>query len=247
MALFPASPTNGQTTVVNGITYTYNSSQTAWIRTGTTITQGDLSVNGNIIATGNVSANYFTGNGSQLTGITASAGNSIVNGTSNVKINTSGGNVTTSVGGTSNVLVITGTGANVTGTFNVSGISTLGPNSNVNITGGTANYALITDGLGNLSWSNPASQRVRTVTTSNTLLATDQVVLVNSANSVTITLPLATATLGNTFAIKNIGTGQVTVQCSGADTLDGAANIIIRFQYSAFDAYSVSAGIYSIF
>ncbi len=33
MSLFPNAPTNGQTAVVNNITYTYNSTQTAWIRT----------------------------------------------------------------------------------------------------------------------------------------------------------------------------------------------------------------------
>jgi hypothetical protein len=37
MSLFPISPTNGQTTVVNGITYTYNSAQTAWIRTNSMV------------------------------------------------------------------------------------------------------------------------------------------------------------------------------------------------------------------
>jgi hypothetical protein len=68
MASFPTSPTNGQTTVVNGITYTYNSAQTAWIRTNSVPT-GDLNVSGNITATGNMTANFFIGNGSQLTGI----------------------------------------------------------------------------------------------------------------------------------------------------------------------------------
>lgn len=33
MSLFPVSPTNGQTAVVNNITYTYDSAQTAWLRT----------------------------------------------------------------------------------------------------------------------------------------------------------------------------------------------------------------------
>jgi hypothetical protein len=37
MALFPSSPTNGQTTIVNGITYTYDSTQTAWVRTNTSV------------------------------------------------------------------------------------------------------------------------------------------------------------------------------------------------------------------
>ena len=49
MSLFPGSPTNGQTTVVNGITYTYNSSQTAWIRTSIPIPpliQGPVGIQG---------------------------------------------------------------------------------------------------------------------------------------------------------------------------------------------------------
>lgn len=53
MALFPASPTNGQTTTVNGILYTYNSSQTAWIRTNAS-PANDVTFSGNINATGNV-------------------------------------------------------------------------------------------------------------------------------------------------------------------------------------------------
>lgn len=36
MSLFPANPTNGQTVTVNGIIYTYDSSQTAWVRFDTT-------------------------------------------------------------------------------------------------------------------------------------------------------------------------------------------------------------------
>jgi hypothetical protein len=62
--------------------------------------------------TGNINANYFTGNGSLLTGI-GNATN-IVNGNSNVVI-AANGNVTTSVAGNANVLVVTGTGANIAG------------------------------------------------------------------------------------------------------------------------------------
>jgi hypothetical protein len=80
---------------------------------------------------GNITAGYYFGNGSQLTGITAGAATSIANGTSNVDIPTSGGNVTTSVGGTSNILVVTTTGANITGYANVTG----------NITSNNANIA----------------------------------------------------------------------------------------------------------
>ena len=51
MAL-PTSPTNGQTAVLNGITYVYNSTNNAWKRQTLT----DLSITGNITA-GNIAAN----------------------------------------------------------------------------------------------------------------------------------------------------------------------------------------------
>lgn len=56
MALFPTSPTNGQQTTINNITYTYDSAQTAWVRS---------SVTGNVIAnnggfSGNITATNIT-------------------------------------------------------------------------------------------------------------------------------------------------------------------------------------------
>lgn len=81
----------------------------------------------NMAVPGNVSANYFIGNGSQLTGISFS---SISNGVSNVNIPTSGGNVTTSVGGAANVIVVAFNGANIAGYANITGnISTAGTTS----------------------------------------------------------------------------------------------------------------------
>ena len=70
---------------------------------------------GNLGTAGNITASYFFGNGSQLSGIDATG---IQSGTSNVKVVSSGGNVTTSVGGQANVLIITSTGANIAGTLN---------------------------------------------------------------------------------------------------------------------------------
>ena len=69
-----------------------------------------------ISATGNITGNYFVGNGSLLTGIDATA---IQNGTSNVRVVSSGGNVTISVGGTANVLVASSTGVVLPGTVTV--------------------------------------------------------------------------------------------------------------------------------
>ena len=68
-------------------------------------------------ANGNVSANFFIGNGSQLTGIATGIASTIANGNSNVNIATANGNVTiAAVGNTT--LTITGTGVNVSGTLN---------------------------------------------------------------------------------------------------------------------------------
>jgi filamentous hemagglutinin len=62
-----------------------------------------------VSATGNITGNYFIGNGSQLTGIVASAGAAITNGTSNVVVAASG-NVTVGVAGTAAVATFTTTG-----------------------------------------------------------------------------------------------------------------------------------------
>jgi hypothetical protein len=84
---------------------------------------GNLSAS-TVSAVGNISANYFIGNGSQLSGIDAT---SIQNGTSNVRVTSSGGNVSVGIGGTSNVAVFATNGQYVTGdvsaTGNVSGAS----------------------------------------------------------------------------------------------------------------------------
>jgi hypothetical protein len=64
---------------------------------------------------GNLAANFFIGNGSQLTGIITSVSN-VSNGNSNLNIPAANGNVNISVAGNANVLVVTGTGVNVAGT-----------------------------------------------------------------------------------------------------------------------------------
>ena len=71
-------------------------------------------------ADGNLSANYFVGNGAFLTGIDTSL---IANGNSNVSV-AGNGNVTVSVAGNAGVAVFTGTGVNVAGTLNATGNTT---------------------------------------------------------------------------------------------------------------------------
>ncbi len=78
-------------------------------------------VTGNLAAPGNVTATYFIGNGSQLTGITAAGGSNISNGTSNIRIPTANSNIFVTVGGTGNIIIITNTTVDIDGTLNVKG------------------------------------------------------------------------------------------------------------------------------
>ena len=86
----------------------------------------------NIIATSNVTASFFIGDGSHLSNISVTTANYV---TQPIQSNiTSLGTLTS---------------------LTVSGTTNLGSNSNVKISGGINGYVLSTDGLGNLSWSQP--------------------------------------------------------------------------------------------
>jgi hypothetical protein len=103
------------------------SAGTGLVLTGTTFSVDpvqsltSVATTGNITASGNISANYFLGNGSQLTGVDATQ---IINGTSNVKVSTTDGNIAVTVSGVANVAVFTpagltlGTGNLVLGNIN---------------------------------------------------------------------------------------------------------------------------------
>jgi hypothetical protein len=105
-------------------------------------------VAGVVSASGNVTANYFIGNGSQLTGIDSTT---IQNGNSNVKVYANG-NVSTSISGTSNVITVSNTGQYVTGVISATGNITGGNLSAVNlvinnIASDDSSYVTIEDGL----------------------------------------------------------------------------------------------------
>ena len=98
------------------------------------LTNSNMLVTGNIIAgaggTGNVTATYFIGNGSQLTGLPATYANSNV-----------ANYLPTYTGNFSPSNLVVGTSAN------------LGAVGNVTITGGSSGQVLSTDGTGVLSWT----------------------------------------------------------------------------------------------
>jgi hypothetical protein len=87
---FPSSPTNGQTAVVNGITYTYSTTTTAWTRvtggnisslsvSGPTTLWGNLTSTGNITA-GNVLANLYGTQFGNTVGTTATYSGAVATG-----------------------------------------------------------------------------------------------------------------------------------------------------------------------
>ena len=117
----------------------------ATLFTGTTVsvsgnvTGGNILTVGAVSATGNVSGNFFLGNGSQLTGVAAAASAAQIElGTSNIKFAGSGNAATINIGGTSNVVVIDTTTlfANVA---NVQSIVKSSANAIGNV-GSTTNY-----------------------------------------------------------------------------------------------------------
>ena len=87
---------------------------------------------GNIVSGGNVTAPYFFGNGSQLSGVITSV-TKIINGTSDVTAY-SGGNVAVTVGGTANTILFTNSitsTSNVTGALRVTGLGGIGVGGNL--------------------------------------------------------------------------------------------------------------------
>jgi hypothetical protein len=77
---------------------------------------------------------------------------------------------------------------------------------------------------------------ISTQTTAYTIGATDSVVLCNG--TFTVTLPTAVGRTGKTYEIKNIGTGTVTVDGNGSQTIDGALTFVLDAQYEAITIIS---------
>jgi hypothetical protein len=110
-------------------------------------TSAGIDVTGIVNATGNITGQYFIGNGSQLTGIDATT---IQNGTANVRTFLNG-NVAVSAAGNANILITTGTGVNVAGTLNVTGNANVGNLGATDVAATTLGGTLTTNAQPNIT------------------------------------------------------------------------------------------------
>lgn len=71
-------------------------------------------------------------------------------------------------------------------------------------------------------------------------IGTDLVEVIDcTANSFTVTLPTAASKTGRTYTIKNSGSGTtITIACTGGETIDGEATILLNVQYQALTVLS---------
>lgn len=88
----------------------------------------------------------------------------------------------------------------------------------------------IRDNLKHLYETKGSVRGVATKTTTYTATADDGLLLCNG--TFTVTLPAASSLgAGFVYQIKNIGTGTVTIDPNGAETIDGQSTVAIANQY----------------
>lgn len=95
-------------------------------------------------ATGNITADFYFGDGGQLSNVAAGPGTELINGNTNITL-ANGGNANVSISGTANVAVFTTTGVAVAGNITASTLSTTG-----NVTGGNLLTAGAVSATGNV-------------------------------------------------------------------------------------------------
>jgi hypothetical protein len=225
---FPTTPTNGQVTVVNQVSYQYSSATNSWTRilsTANVITANTIAVNGaltvgtTISAIGNITGAYYFGNGSQLTGITAdAAGFPITAGTSNIAA-AANSNIAITVGGTANVAVFATTGEYITGVLSANGTVTGGnlvTGGFVTATGNVQGGNLLTGGLVSATGTVTGSTLIGSVVTASGNVTGGNI---NTGGLISAT---STITSGANITGGNLLTGGLI---SATSTITSAANI----------------------
>jgi hypothetical protein len=173
---------------------------------------GNLGV-AKVVATGNVEANYFIGNGALLTGIDATL---ISNGSANVRT-FANANVSISAAGNANIIVVTGTGAEVAGTLTVTGNvsgnvfsgngSGLSAIAGANVTGTVANATYATSAGTAGTVTTAAQPNITSVGTLSSLAVTGNISggNVNAGNLLTANYVAGTLTTAAQPNITSVG------------------------------------------
>jgi hypothetical protein len=216
------------------------------------------SSSGNVISTeGNVSAGYFYGNGSLLTGVSSSS-NTIFNGNSNVAVSSANANVTISVSTVANVVSISPTTVSVAGNISAGNVSISGNVTvgNISVTGNivdSGNLSILTGSNGNISLV-PSGTGIVTVATNLSVAGNIDVGNVSASGNITgnaapgstrtfavgyMTIPVNNTTSAYTLAladqgelIYNSGTSITVTVPSNANVAFPVGSVVAFAQYS---------------
>ena len=202
---------------------------------------GGIDVTGGITTGGNITADYFVGNGSQLTGIVATTGSEVVNGNSNINIPAPGSNIVVTVNGTGNVATFANSGVYVAGTVsatgNISGNYILGNGAlltGINIGYGNSNVAdFLPTYTGNLASLTGPVTTTANVTGGNLLFGSGIVSGTGNVSGNVITATTLNATVvsasGNVTGGNIIGGASVNATLHSGTTVSVTGNVTGNF------------------
>jgi hypothetical protein len=94
-----------------------------------------------------------------------------------------------------------------------------------------ANQVQVSGSDGVAEWKT-LTHAVVSKTAAYTATVDDEIILCDG--TFTVTLPAVSGASGTQLNIKNIGTGTITVDCDGSETIDGTATLIIDTQYESY-------------
>ncbi|MFN5425576.1 MAG: hypothetical protein ACK5A2_09385 [Bacteroidota bacterium] len=144
------------------------------------------------------------------------------------------GSMNVSTLATTNNLSVT-TNATVGGTLRVTGTTTLGTTNT-----GAINASSVDAGTGNGSFGNVYSGGIvqmlgvnvkyRNISATYTATTSDDYFINITSGTFTLNLPTAATPYGQVYVIKNSGTGTITVDPNGSQTIDGATTFTMNVQ-----------------
>ncbi|MFZ4600431.1 MAG: beta strand repeat-containing protein, partial [Terrimicrobiaceae bacterium] len=243
----PISLSAGNVLTVNGNAVLQNNSNTTISTTGN-VTSGNVLTGGIVSATGNVTGNYFIGNGSQLTGLPATYGNAnvatflasfgsnTISSTGNV---TAGNIIVGNVVGSGNAISISVAG-NIWQFSGITGNATIPPNGAIRTATGTGgNIVLHPDGTGIVVIQGAAIGPLLLLT-SDTAGSNNRIEIDTIGNSSTLgavyTGKFARGNINSAAAVQ-AGDRLTSLKGSGYDGTAYAA-VSAQITIEAFDTYS---------